>query len=48
MALLENELDAIDLESLECKNEESIILGFMDRYAVSYEEAEEIFEETKK
>lgn len=48
MASLEKELDAIDLESLECKNEENIILGFMDRYDVSYAEAREIFEETKK
>ena len=48
MALLENQLDSIDLESLECENEESIISGFMERYDVSMEEATEIFIETKK
>ncbi|MTI37880.1 glycine-rich domain-containing protein [Fulvivirga lutimaris] len=48
MALLEQELDTIDNESLECENEENIIYGFMDRYDVNYDEAKEIFEETKK
>jgi hypothetical protein len=46
MSKLSKSLDRID--ALECKNEENIIAGFMDRYDVLHEEALEIFEETKK
>ncbi|HNP19376.1 MAG TPA: hypothetical protein PKL31_13145 [Fulvivirga sp.] len=46
MSQLAEALDSVDV--LECENEENIILGFMDRYDVSHEEAKDIFEETKK
>ncbi|MTI19983.1 hypothetical protein E1176_03015 [Fulvivirga sp. RKSG066] len=45
MSQLATQLDELDLE---CEKEEAIIEGFMERYDVSKEEAEEIFEETKK
>jgi hypothetical protein len=46
MSQLAVELDKIS--SLECENEENIILGFMERYSVSQDEAKDIFIETKK
>ncbi|ELR70302.1 hypothetical protein C900_03987 [Fulvivirga imtechensis AK7] len=36
------------IEALECENETAIVEGFMERYNVSYEEAVDIFTETKK
>ncbi|QSE96102.1 glycine-rich domain-containing protein [Fulvivirga lutea] len=45
MQILEKELDN---ELSLAENEEVVIQGFMDRYDVDYEEAKEIFEETKK
>lgn len=36
------------MEALECDNETVIVEGFMERYSVSYEEALDIFIETKK
>lgn len=45
---LEEKLDNLSTKDLSCQNEESIIIGFMDRYDVSLNEAKEIFEETKK
>ena len=36
------------MQALDCDNEQAILEGFMDRYQVSYEEAEDIFNETKK
>ena len=45
MHQLEKDLDKQELLS---ENEEIVIQGFMDRYDVNYEEAKEIFDETKK
>ena len=39
---------SLDNEQLLSENEEIVIQGFMDRYDVEYEEAKEIFDETKK
>ena len=36
------------MQELRCENERDILEGFMDRYRVSYQEAEDIFRETKK
>ncbi|GAA0890521.1 hypothetical protein GCM10009122_01990 [Fulvivirga kasyanovii] len=36
------------IDALECDNEEAIVEGFTERYNVSYEEAMDIFVETKK
>ncbi|UII33086.1 hypothetical protein LVD17_04500 [Fulvivirga ulvae] len=36
------------IEAIDCDNEQAIIEGFMERYEVSYEEAFDIFLETKK
>lgn len=36
------------MQELYCENEHAILEGFMDRYRVSYQEAEDIFRETKK
>ncbi|MCG8387801.1 MAG: hypothetical protein MJA30_19775 [Cytophagales bacterium] len=36
------------MQALDCDNEQAILEGFMDRYQVSYQEAEDIFKETKK
>lgn len=46
--LLQKQLDSISLEDNNLENEEIVIRGFMDRYDVSFDEAAEIFEETKK
>ncbi len=46
MSLLASQLDNIDLTSQD--EDEVVITGFMDRYDVSYPEAKEIFDETKK
>ena len=45
MVTLEEKLDEIEFST---DNERVVIQGFMDRYDVSEEEAEEIFNETKK
>ena len=44
MTVKENQL----VEALDCEDEELIIEGFMERYDVSYDEAQDIFNETKK
>lgn len=36
------------LEALDCENEEIVIAAFVERYDVSWEEAQDIFNETKK
>jgi hypothetical protein len=45
---LSNQLDQITFDYHSLDNEEIVIKGFMDRYDVSFDEAAEIFEETKK
>ena len=45
---LSKQLDNIILENNDLENEEIVIKGFMDRYDVTFDEAAEIFEETKK
>lgn len=44
MSSLLQELDTV----LDCESENLVIEGFMDRYEVTYEEAADIFEQTKK
>lgn len=46
MNTIAKQLDEFD--HLECEREDNIIEGFMERYDVSKEEAQEIFKETKK
>lgn len=46
---MENLLKELDrVEDLACEDEHDIIEAFMERYEVSYEEAEDIFKEAKK
>lgn len=46
---MSNLLDTLDgYETLDFEQEEVIIEGFMERYRVDYNEAKDIFEETKK
>lgn len=48
MKELSKHLDDIIIEDNNLQNEEVVIRGFMDRYDVTFDEAAEIFEETKK
>lgn len=38
----------LECDILNCENEDVVIQGFIERYNISYDEAQEIFEETKK